>query len=457
MASAPPTRIGFGKIMKRTPPRFALVLSASILGAGLAPAQTPIAPTAPAADAAFGAQKSAFLALPPTTRKAAQDALVWLGFYNGASDGDFGKRTRDAIVAWQRSVKATPDGVLGPTLLQALTAATDNARAAVGFKVVSDPKTGASIGAPTKLLGKPGGARLDFASSADTDLATLYARLSAETPTRKIAYKAMKPGVFFVVSGQDGAAKFYSRYETSEGASPPVRGFTFAYPAGQASQLDRVAIAVANSFEAFPGQATASAPSTAPSVSAAGSPAPPPTPSATALVIGPGRALTALTPADCANAAVGGKPVRFERTDAATGLAILAGDFAARGDPPRLGALKPDLVVLSAAGDGIAANSASLAGDAAKPLVVASLEKGASGGPAFDREGGLAGLVAPIADEPRRIAGVALAAPHALIVPDAIGAFLGGGELTPELAAPLSAGAIATREKAAVVPVFCEK
>ena len=78
-------------------------------------------------------------------------ALVWLGFYNGANDGDFGKRTRYAIVAWQRSVKATPDGVLGPTLLQALTAAADKARAEVGFKAVSDPKTGARIGAPTMV------------------------------------------------------------------------------------------------------------------------------------------------------------------------------------------------------------------------------------------------------------------------------------------------------------------
>ncbi|MGA9850003.1 MAG: serine protease, partial [Roseiarcus sp.] len=70
---------------------------------------------------------------------------------------------------------------------------------------------------------------------------------------------------------------------------------------------------------------------------------------------------------------------------------------------------------------------------------------------------GLAGLVAPIADEPRRIAGVALAAPYPLIPPEAIGAFLGGGELAPEPAAELSAGAIAAREKNAVVAVYCEK
>ncbi|MBV8106351.1 MAG: peptidoglycan-binding protein [Hyphomicrobiales bacterium] len=442
--------------MNRTPARLLLALAASILGAGLAPAQTPLTPAAPAADAAFAAQKSAFVALPPATRKAAQDALVWLGFYNGASDGDFGKRTRDAIVAFELSQKAAGDGVLSAPQLQTLMSGADKARAAVGFRVVTDPKTGARIGAPTKLMGKPSAARLDFASSADADLAALYARLSAETPTRKVAYKAMRPGVFFVVSGQDGATKFYSRFETTLGASPPVRGFTFAYPAAQGAQLDRVAIAIANSFEAFPVQAPASPPLTAPTASGS-PPAPIAKAFATALVIGPGTALTALTPADCPNASIGGKPVRFERADPATRLAILAGDFAARGNPPRLGALKPDLIVLSTGSDGVAANSASFAGDAAKPLVIASLEKGASGGPAFDREGGLAGLIAPISDEPKRIAGVALASSHPIIAPEAIGAFLGGGEMTPEPAAPLSAGAIAAREKEAVVAVFCEK
>lgn len=443
--------------MKRTPVRLAVVLAASMLASPSAFAQTSATSSAPAVDAEFAAQKSAFLALPQATRRALQDALVWLGFYNGANDGDFGKRTRDAIVAWQRNVKATPDGVLGPTLVQALLAAADKARAAVGFQTFTDPRTGARVEAPAKLLGK-GGMRLEFASSNEVDLAGLYARLSAKSPTRKVSYKATKPGAFFVVSGQDGAAKFYSRFETGASATPPVRGFTFAYPAAEAAQLDRVALAVANSFEAFPAQAPGTAPPTAtPPVSTGVAPPPVPIPSATALVIAPGQALTALKPDDCQKASIGGKPARFERTEMATGLAILSGDFGAKGEPPQLGALKSDLVVLSAAGDRVAANSASLTAEATHPSVTASLEKSASGGPAFDREGRLAELVAPIADEPKRIAGVPLAAAHALIVPDAIGAFLGGGELTPEPAATLSAGAIAEREKGAVLAVFCEK
>ncbi len=165
------------------------------------------------------------------TRKAAQDALVWLGLYNGASDGDFGKRTRDAIVAFQLGQKSAGDGVLSPGQLQALLAAAQKARAAVGFQTIADPKSGARIGAPTKLMAERNGPKLDFATSADPDLAALYARLGAESPTRKVAYKAIKPNAFFVVSGQDGAQKFYSRFEKNDAANPPIRGFTFAYPA----------------------------------------------------------------------------------------------------------------------------------------------------------------------------------------------------------------------------------
>src|SRR5271165_6055375 len=291
MEAAPPPEPAAEGSMNRIPPRIVIVLAASLVGSPVALAQTP--PPAPAAtlDGDFAAQKSAFMALPEDIRKGLQDALVWLGFYNGANDGDFGKRTRDSIVAWQRSVKATPDGVLGPTLVQALMAAADKARAAAGFQVISDPKTGARVGAPMKLVGKPGGPRLEFASSADADLATLYALLSAETPTRKIAYKAIKPGAFFVISGQDGAMKFYSRFEMSASAHPPVRGFTFSYPAAQGAQFDRVALAAANAFEAFPAQAVASP--TPASMSGGGPPAPAPAPSATALVVAPGRALTA--------------------------------------------------------------------------------------------------------------------------------------------------------------------
>ena len=435
------------------PVAFALVLG---LVSPLASAQTP--PPAPAAaDAAFAAQKAAFLALPEATRKAAQEALVWLGLYVGVNDGEFGKRTRDAILAFQGNVKAPTDGALSPPELTALLGAAQKARDAAGFQVVSDPKSGARIGAPLKLISARGGARLDFASSADADLGALYARLSAATPARKITYKAIKPDAFFVVSGQDGATMFYTRFDKNPAATPPIRGFTFAYPASQGAYLNRVAIAVANSFEPFPGTAPAPAASATLATPASAPPPVVPQPAATALVIAPGKALTALEARDCPNPTVAGKPVRIERADAATGLAMLAGDFRANSEPPRFGAPAQDLVILGFDGPRLAASPASLTGDDARPIVTAAVSKSAGGGPAFDRRGALVGLVAPIVNEPRRVAGVALAAPHALIAPESVRAFVGGGESASESAAPLSAGDIAAREGHALLAVFCQK
>ena len=111
---------------------------------------------------------------------------------------------------------------------------------------------------------------------------------------------------------------------------------------------------------------------------------------------------------------------------------MLAGDFASNGGAPRFGSPAQDLVILGFSGPRLAASSASFAGGDARPVVTAALDKSASGGPVFDRRGALVGLVAPIAGEPKRVGGVALAAPHPLIAPDALRAFLGAGEPASE-------------------------
>ena len=445
--------------MKQTSARLAFALALSFVSPA-ALAQTP--PPAPVVDAALAAQKAAFMALPEGTRKAAQEALVWLGLYVGVNDGEFGKRTRDAILAFQGNVKAPADGALTAPELKALLAAAERARDAAGFKTVSDAKSGARIGAPLKLLNARTGARLEFVSSAETDLNALYARLSASAPARKVVYKAIKPDAFLVVSGQEGAMMFYTRFDRNTTANPPMRGFTFAYPAVEAAQLNRVAIAVANSFDPFPEAAQAPAASAGASPASAlkplvnSSPAAP-QPAATALVIAPGKALTALEARDCPNPTVAGKPVRIERADAATGLALIAGDFSSKGAAPRFGEPAQDLVVLGFASERLAASSASFAVGESRPAIIAAVDKSAGGGPVFDRKGALVGLVAPIADDPRRVAGVALAAPHPMIAPEAVRAFLGAGEPETGNAAPLSAGDIAAREKGALVAVFCRK
>jgi peptidoglycan hydrolase-like protein with peptidoglycan-binding domain len=466
-------------------------------------AQNP-APTPPSAlDARTEAQKSAFLAMPEADRKAVQEALGWLGLYNGAIDGAFGKRTRDAVLAYQTSVGAAADGTVTATQLDALKAAAQKARAAVGFELVDERRSGVRIGAPLKILDKiamiggdvtlekaGGGVALAFQdrTGADADLAALYAKLTADEKGRKISYKAMKADEFFVVAGEESARKFYTRFAKAPAdwpGGPSLRGFTFSYPSGQAADFDKVALAIANSFEPFSKSAASRdtaaaraassltwsdmvkvAPANPPAPSAAPGVSPPPSapePTATGLIVAPGQALTVIGSADCANPAVDGKPAKTLRADASSGLTLLAGDFGAGAAPLKLGAGSAELVVLSIE-PGATPGTAALEAGTATPTpagegrqaIVAALTKAASGAPVFDRKGALAALVAPITGEAKRVAGVALAEPHALVALDAIERFLGQGSAEAPAQGPdLGAGEIAREKRASVVSIVC--
>ncbi len=468
------------------------------------------APTPPpSVDSRTEAQKSAFLAMPEADRKAVQDALGWLGLYNGAVDGAFGKRTRDSILAYQSSVNAAADGVVSAPQLAALKAAAEKARAVVGFELVDERTSGVRIGAPLKILDKiammgdavtlekAGGAvtlAFPYRTGADADLAALYAKLTADEKGRKISYKAIKADDFFVVAGELAGRKFYTRFAKAPANwrdGPSLRGFTFAYPSEQAADFDKVALAIANSFEPFSSSAasldTAAAratssltwrdivkvapanpsPQPAPASATADSPVKTPTSApettATGLIVAPGQALTAIGEADCANATVDGKAAKSLRADAASGLALLAGDFGAGVEPPRYGAGSADLLVLSLEA-GATPGKSTLEASAATPTpagegrqaILAALTKTASGAPVFDRKGALEALVAPIKGDPERVAGVALVEPHALIGLDAIKRFLGRTDSGPSADAPdLGAGEIARATRASVVKIVC--
>jgi peptidoglycan hydrolase-like protein with peptidoglycan-binding domain len=442
------------------------------------------------------AQKSAFLAMPEADRKAVQDALGWLGLYNGAVDGAFGKRTRDSILAYQGGVDATADGVVSAPQLAALKAAAQKARAAVGFELIDERRSGVRIGAPLKILDKLAMIGADVAiekadgsvtlamqarTGEDVDLAALYGKLIADSPGRKVTYKAMKADEFFVVAGEEAARKFYSRFAKAPAnwsGGPSLRGFTFSYPKAQAADLDKVALAIANSFEPFSSSpasldaAAARATSTltwrdivkVATANAVAQPAPPSAPetTATGLIVAPGQALSAIGGADCANPTVDGKAAKSLRADAATGLMLFAGDFGAGAPSPSYGAGSAELVL--SIEPGATPGKTTLEASAATPTpagegrqaILAALTKSASGAPVFDRKGALEGLVAPIKDEPKRVAGVALVGPHALITLDAIKSFLGqAGAEAPAEAPVLGAGEIAREKRASVVAIVC--
>jgi hypothetical protein len=96
--------------------------------------------------------KAAFEALPEAERRALQEALVWTGDHSSITTGSFGRRTYEAIVAFQRRMNAEPNGVLDSKQRAHLVATEKREREAVGFSLILDPATGVELGIPERVL-----------------------------------------------------------------------------------------------------------------------------------------------------------------------------------------------------------------------------------------------------------------------------------------------------------------
>ena len=474
--------------------------AASAQGAKPAPKPAPRTPptAAPAdADAAFAASKAAFDALPDADRRALQEALIWTGDFQGTATGEFGKRTRDALIAFEKRVNNNADGTIDAKELAKLLATAQELKKSVGFAMLSDAASGAQIGVPAKLLpakGAEAGGQT-FASASgdrklalfslrgpDADLTKLFEKTAAAAPDRKITYKLTKPD-YFVVAGETGASKFYTRAaRASGGGEAALRGFTITYPLATAKDFEYVALAIANSFNPTPGATAQSAPG-----QGKATPLPPVKPAqtaptapvsgifVTATVIAAGKAI-AILPAGCAAPSAGAAPARIAASDAATGLALL--DLATPKAPPAplAATALADGAALLVAGFGEAGSALSPVGlnaapgeavvsvDAPdQPRIMAPVQPPAAGSAVFDRSGRLAGLIGRSAKAPRRFAGVAPLMTHPVISLVRLLQFLGPvGTLAPaksgaESDKPRSAGEIMQAVRASLVAVECPK
>lgn len=414
--------------------------------------------------------RAAFEALPEEARKTIQDDLVWSGAYNGAVDGEHGRRTHQAIVDFERRAGGRADGILDGAERKALTDLAARARAAVGFAVQADPKTGMRIGIPAKLLttrsdlpsgsqwrGALGRATLSSADLPGTpdDLTKLYDTRSTDTANnRRVTYRVLRPD-WFVVTGEIGPRRFYTRYATDGNR---LRGYTIAYDASAAPQWEPLVIAIANSVEAFPSPA----PGRPAQPGLALQPAPQPVQfkgSATALAVSAGRAIAASEAVGtCKTVLVGGKTARIEASQ--DGLALLAVEgLTAPRQPLKLApadeAVRREALVIGAGNDGLFAMPGELRGT----IVRAALQPGMTGAVIFDRSGNLAGFM-PRAPAPRvLVAGVAPALPQEAIPARAIDAFLRNQGVALASgstdAKPLSSGEIIAATGGSILPVAC--
>ncbi len=462
----------------------------SLAGGNFTRAQTPQAPAPAAADPAFEAARRAFEALPEAERRALQEALVWTGDFNGVVGAAFGRATRAAIAAFAKRSALPVDGTLDAKGREALLAAGNIVKARVGFATIRDPRTGAALGLPLKILVKradtAAGSRWSAADDAvsletaqskesDGDLAKLFDKLKDSTPERRVVYKLLRPD-FFVVTGETGKNAYYTRMARGvvNGAGF-LRGYTLIYPAG-AKGNDRVSIAVANAYEPFPAAAAAATAGAAPPRPPVAAPATPPAAQgpraivvASSVAVSAERVVTAL--ARCVEPKIGARAARVVKQDEGSGLMLL--------EAPGLGA-KPlipapagpaanaSLLVLYQAarvGAASAADAMAAQGEALPPVepgkparVLAPLQEQAAGGALFDRNGAFVGIVAA-RKTPVRVAGIVPQSAWPLVDAPALSAFLAanGMALKPaaEPSAPQSAADIAAATRGALYPVVC--
>ncbi len=461
----------------------ALLGLALLAAASGAQAQAP-APAAP--NPQMAAAQASFEALPEAERKAIQTDLIWAGQFNGAVSGSFGPLTFRAINALKGG-RGPADGVLAPADRAALAKAAQAARDAAGFRLITDDKTGVRIGIPGKLLPKrdatpAGGSRWQSADDKVTldttasppgdDLAALFEKATTVSPNspRKITYKLLRPD-FFVVTGETPTGRFYRRLA----AGPQgLRGFSIGYDKALAPTVDKLVIAIAASFEPFPtGPVPASGTAVASAAALASAP-PLMQPAArsnerygVAVLLSDTVALGAASAVEgCRSLRAGGRTARPRAKDA-SGLVLLDLDGTGAARPPALAGQVPDagaaLVLVAFSDDAGKRAAVALPGQALRATtgaaVLAPLQPGQAGSPAFDRQGRLVGLVTANPSDKQLVAGIAPQRSYALADSAAIQGVLGnaGLSLTTDsgAAASLSTGAVVDKVSGAVVPLVC--
>ncbi|MBP0582334.1 serine protease [Labrys sp. LIt4] len=294
--------------MRRTRTIGACVLAIAAVWAGHAAAQTkppsaaPPAPAAPVPDPTFEAAKAAAAAMGAEDFASIQQDLIWTGDLNSLPSGEMGKRSYEAIRAFQKRIKAKETGIFTPP--QRITLAQHAAKftSRYGFETITE--RGITLGYPAKLTtvrtdGKNGphfatpknDVTLDIlAIPADKEnFEALFTRLKTERPGRKVTYSLLRPD-FLVVAGANDGKSFYLRFVKTDADS---RGFALGWDPVLSPGFDRVAIAMASSMKLADGDQPAHVPPAAKPAEPPAPPAEPPKPVGPPIPLPPGASTAA--------------------------------------------------------------------------------------------------------------------------------------------------------------------
>lgn len=206
-------------------------------------------------------------AMQQAERLALQSDLAWVNLYNGVINGEVSERMVSAIKAFQKDHGGKPTGVLNPQERGVLSADAKKRQDNVGWKVVSEPVSGARIGLPLKLVplivsdvngtkwsSATGTIQIEFARRKEANATTAtVADAEKKLNARKAEYSVVKPD-FFVLSGMQGLKKFYVRGVTRDNE---VRVLTILYDQATEGTMAPITVAMSSAYNPFPGNAVA--------------------------------------------------------------------------------------------------------------------------------------------------------------------------------------------------------
>ncbi|MFG6568603.1 serine protease [Sulfitobacter sp. 1A13679] len=230
-----------------------------------AEAETAPAPTPPEPDETPAEARRSERALSAQERKDLQIALQWAGFYDAAIDGAFGRGTRASMRAWQGANSYEQTGVLTTRQRAALMAQYNAVLDGLGLQLVRDEKAGIEIMMPT--------AEVDFAryeppfahydSSGNIGARVLLISQPGNQDTLYGLYDIMQTLEIvpldgprerkrnsFELIGENGSIISQTQVSLENGQ---IKGFTLIWPAGDEDRRRRVVAEMSKSLTRLPG------------------------------------------------------------------------------------------------------------------------------------------------------------------------------------------------------------
>ncbi len=198
-------------------------------------------------------------------RRDIQTALQWAGFYTSTIDGAFGRGTRNSMSAWQAANGFEATGVLTTQQRAALFQSYNAVLEGLDLRPVADTKTGIEVKMPTAKVALDG-YEAPFARFNATDgSAARVLLISQEGDTNTLAslYQIMQTleivplegerslsRTSFTLTGRNAEIVSETRASLEAGQ---IKGFTLIWPAGDEERRTRVLAEMQDSFLRLPG------------------------------------------------------------------------------------------------------------------------------------------------------------------------------------------------------------